>query len=209
MTFRGPAGAATSAFVPVGTPGPGTPVFFIPALGLDGRSFGSLAPLARERRVVFWSPPNDLPRTPGLGALAAATMDHADRAGMPRRFVLGGTSLGAMIALATALAAPDRVAGLVLAGGAARWTDLGAPMRVARWLHPFIPRRIYHRIAPRVLAPGNEAADPVLAELRREMGRRTKAYADGVIFLVIRALRQAVDHDPRQTGAIPSTKGAL
>lgn len=181
MTFRDASGAATSAFVPRGASGPATPVFLVPALGLDGRSFVTLAPLAAERRVVLWSPPNALPSSPGLGALAALTIEHADRAGMPRRFVLAGTSLGAVIALAAALAAPERIAGLVLAGGVSRWRDLGAPMRFARLLHPFIPRRHYHRIAPRILAPGDPSGDEILAALHRQMGHRTKEYAAAVI----------------------------
>jgi pimeloyl-[acyl-carrier protein] methyl ester esterase len=181
VTFGGPAGATTSAFVPPGEPGPSTPLFLVPALGLDGRSFAPLAPLAKHRRVLFWSPPNELPRSPGLGALAASTIEHADRAGMPRRFVLGGSSLGAMIALAAALDAPERIAGLVLTGGTARWRDVGAPMRLARLLHPFIPRRAYHRAMPYILAPGNASSDPLLASLHAQMRRRTKPYADAVI----------------------------
>lgn len=181
VTFGGPAGPATSAFVPAGEPGPGTPLFLLPALGLDGRSFAHLAPLAARRRIVFWSPPNELPRTTGLGAFARLTMEHADRAGMPRRFVLGGSSLGAMIALAAALGAPERIAGLVLIGGTARWRDLGAPMRLARLLHPFIPRRAYHRAMPHILAPGDASSDPLLAALHAQMRRRTKGYGDSVV----------------------------
>ncbi len=181
VTFGGPSGPATSAFVPAGEPGPGTPLFLVPALGLDGRSFAPLAPLAADRRIVFWSPPNDLPRTPGLGAFARTAIDHADRAGMPQRFVLGGSSLGAMIALAAALDAPERIAGLVLVGGAARWRDVGTPMRLARHLHPFIPRRAYHRAMPFILAPGEASPDSVRAALRAQMRRRTKGYVDAVV----------------------------
>ena len=181
VTFAGPADATTSAFLPGGDPGAGVPLFLVPALGLDGRSFAPLAPLAAQRRVVFWNPPNELPATPGLDALAAATFVHADRAGMPPRFVLGGSSLGAIVALAAALATPERVAGLVLMGGTARWRDLGAPMRIARLFHPFIPRRHYHKAMARILAPGDAATDPVLAALRAQMERRTKSYAASVI----------------------------
>jgi len=180
-TFRGDAGATSSAFVPRGEPGSATPLFLVPALGLDGRSFAPLAPLAATRRVVFWNPPNELPREPGLGALAAATIAHADRAGMPRRFVLGGSSLGAIVALAAALDAPDRVAGLVLVTGAARWSDLGPPMRFARLLHPFIPRRVYHNAMARILAPGSAPPESLAAALHAQMRRRTKGYAASVI----------------------------
>jgi pimeloyl-ACP methyl ester carboxylesterase len=180
-TYRGGDGAATSAFVPRAAPGPATPLFLVPALGLDGRSFAPLAPLAAARRVVFWNPPNDLPCDPGLGALARATMEHADRAGMPRRFVLGGSSLGAIVALAAALDAPERIAGLVLVGGAARWADLGAPMRLARLAHPLIPRRWYHRAMARILAPGGAEPGSIRASLHAQMRRRTKRYAESVI----------------------------
>lgn len=180
MTFRDDAGGATSVFVPAGDPGRALPLFAVPALGLDGRSFAPLAPLAAERRVVFWSPPNDLPREPGLDAFAATTLTHADRAGMPQRFVLLGSSLGAIVALATAIAAPDRVAGLVLSGGAARWSDLGALIRLTRFAHPFLPRRAYHRAMPWVLAPG-DPSDPIRAGLHDQMRHRTKEYADSVI----------------------------
>ncbi len=180
MTFRDDAGGATSAFVPAGEPGSATPLFAVPALGLDGRSFAPLAPLAADRRLVFWSPPNDLPREPGLEAFAASALTHADRAGMPKRFLLLGSSLGAMIALAAAIAAPDRVAGLVLSGGAARWSDLGLLIRLTRMAHPFLPRRGYHRAMPWVLAPG-DPSDPIRGALHDQMRHRTKEYADAVV----------------------------
>src|SRR5262249_13301897 len=151
--FRRSDGATSLAFVPPGEPGPATPIFLLPALGLDGRSFAPLAPLAAARRVVFWNMPNELPATPGPDALAALVFEHADRAGMPRRFVLGGSSLGSTLALAAAVAQPDRVAGLVLIGGTARWRDLGPPMKLARLSHPFLPSRHYHRAVPWILAP--------------------------------------------------------
>jgi len=182
ITFRSADGETTSTFVPAAAPGPRTPLFLVPALGLDGRSFAPLAPLVADRRVVFWNLPNDLPMSPGLEAFAAAAIEHADRAGMPRRFVLGGSSLGAVIALAAAIAAPERVAGLVLAGGAASWEELGAPMRMASLLHPFIPRRIYHRAMARILVPGRVVEpNSIGAALRAQIEHRTKRYAAGVV----------------------------
>jgi pimeloyl-ACP methyl ester carboxylesterase len=179
-TFRDAAGGVTSAFVPREPPGPGVPLFLAPALGLDGRSFAGLAPLARERRVVLWSPPNESARR-GIEALGPEVVEHADRAGLPRRFVVGGSSLGAVRALAAAVAAPERVAGLVLMGGVARWRDLGPGMRLARLLHPVLPRRSYHRAFARVLAPGRAEPDSTTAFLRAQMERRTKGYIDGVL----------------------------
>jgi len=181
ITYRGAGGATTSTFVPAAAPGPRTPLFLLPALGLDGRSFAPLAPLAADRRAVFWNPPNELPMSPGLDALAAAAIDHADRAGMPRRFVLGGSSLGAVIALAAALAAPERVAGLVLFGGSPSWEELGLPMRMASLLHPFIPRRLYHRAMARILVPDRVDPDSFGEALRAQIRRRTKRYATGVV----------------------------
>jgi pimeloyl-[acyl-carrier protein] methyl ester esterase len=181
ITFRSADGATTSTFVPAAAPGPRTPLFLLPALGLDGRSFAPLAPLAADRRVVFWNPPNALPMSPGLDALAAVAIEHADRAGMPRRFVLGGSSLGAVIALAAALRSPERVAGLVLVGGAASWEELGAPMRWASLLHPFIPRRVYHKAMARILVPGRVSTSSTQAALRTQIERRTKRYAAGVV----------------------------
>jgi pimeloyl-ACP methyl ester carboxylesterase len=181
ITFRGTGGTTTSTFVPAAAPGPRTPVFLVPALGLDGRSFAPLAPLAADRRVVFWNPPNDLPMSPGLDALAAAAIEHADRAGMPRRFVLGGSSLGAVISLAAALASPERVAGLVLVGCTASWDELGAPMRMASLLHPLIPRRVYHKAMAHILVPGRVEPGSRGEALRAQILRRTKRYATGVV----------------------------
>ena len=199
MTFRDEAGRATSAFVPPGAPGPGLPLFLVPALGLDGRSFAPLAPLAARRRVVFWSPPNDLPRTAGFDGLAAAAFEHADRAGMPRRFVLGGSSLGAMVAMAAALAAPERIAGLVLSGGTAAWRDLGWPMRLARCLHPLMPRRGYHRWMAKVLVPmtgmRTEQDIRLALDLRAQIEHRTREYASSVIAATVGA--GAFDLRPR------------
>lgn len=197
VTFRDHAGGATSAFVPPGGPGPAVPLFAVPALGLDGRSFAPLAPLTADRRLVFWNPPNELPREPGLEAFAATTLTHADRAGMPQRFALLGSSLGAMVALATAIAAPERVAGLVLSGGAARWSDLGLLIRLTRFAHPFLPRRGYHRAMPWVLAPG-DPTDPLRASLHVQMRHRTKEYADAVIAAL--AGNGGFDMTPRLAG---------
>ena len=180
MTYRDEAGGATSAFVPSAEPGPAVPLFGIPALGLDGRSFAPLAPLVADRRMVFWNPPNDLPHEPGLDAFAATALTHADRAGMPERFILIGSSLGAIVALAVAIAAPERIAGLVLSGGAARWSDLGIVIRLTRFAHPFLPRRSYHRAMPWVLAPG-DTSDPIRAALHDQMRHRTKEYSSSVI----------------------------
>lgn len=176
--------ATTSVFEPADGAGPGIPVFLAPAFGLDGRAYERLSPLARERRTVFWNLPNALPARGGVAALARLYLDHGDRAGMPRRFVFGGSSLGGTIALAAALAAPDRCAGLVLVGTTAAWRQLGTPLHIGRWFLPLLPSRGFHRRFATILfgARGRTAdADA----LRRQAEHRTKEHAASVTRLLL------------------------
>jgi pimeloyl-ACP methyl ester carboxylesterase len=162
-------------------------MLLVPALGCDGRLFAPLAPLAAGRRDVFWNLPNALPRTPGLDALTDLVMEHADLCGMPARFVIGGSSIGAILALAAAVRAPGRMAGIVLFSGAAAWSELGRAIRFTRWLHPLFPRRTYHEWIARVLIPGSvvpAGADPLADALRAQMRHRTKDYLAGIIAAV-------------------------
>lgn len=176
ITHRDAAGGTASVFEPPGEPGRGTPLFCIPAFALDGRSFAPLAPLAASRRVVFWNQPNDAPASGGLSAFADDALANAARAGLERP-VLVGSSMGAMVALAAALDAPARVAGAVLFSGTVRWGDLGVLIRAVAAFHPLLPARPYPRVMARVLAPGFEGSDPLLAAIRRQMEHRTKTYA--------------------------------
>lgn len=181
-TFRGPAGASSS-FVPAAPHGSGVPLFLVPGFGLDGRCFDRLSPLAGSRRTVFWNLPNELPARGGIGALGRLCLDHADRAGMPRRFVIGGSSLGGTIALAAALEAPERCAGLVLFGSSASWRELGPRLRLARMILPILPARGFHRrLAAILFGPAGRSDD--LDALRRQAEHRTKRHAATVTSLL-------------------------
>jgi pimeloyl-ACP methyl ester carboxylesterase len=193
VTFRAPAGApgssseapeaAASTYVPPGDGGPGTPVFLAPAFGLDGRAYERLAPLAARRSVVFWNLPNDLPKRGGVAALARMYLAHGDLAGMPRRFVFGGSSFGGTIALAAALEAPERCAGLVTMGTSPSWRQLGLRLHLARWLLHVLPARGFHRRFATVLfGPPGRSEDR--DALRLQGLHRTKDYASTITDLI-------------------------
>lgn len=183
VTYGAP-GASSSAFVPADACGSGVPVFLAPAFGLDGRALERLAPIARTRRAVFWNLPNVLPDSGGIAALGRLFVEHADRAGMPRRFVFGGSSLGGSIALAAALDAPERCAGLILVGTCASWRELGARLHVGRLLLPLLPARGFHRRFATILFGGRGRSDDADA-LRRQAEHRTKAHAQRVTQLLL------------------------
>lgn len=173
-----------SAYVPNGGHGDGTPFFLIPGFGLDGRSFGTLAPLAAARRTVFWNPPNVLPPGDDLEAIARLALDHAERTGCDGKIVLGGASMGGMVALTAALIAPERVAGLALFGTSSSWSEVGLPVRFAALWHGLTPRRRYHRILPHILIPGRSDGgrpSPVNDALREQMRHRTRAYGMRIV----------------------------
>lgn len=175
----GPPRGGTSVFLPRATPGPGLPLFLAPAFSLDGRSFERFAPLASERPVAFWNLPNLVPATGGLPALARLALEHADRAGFRGRVVLGGSSLGATIAVAAALEAPERVAGLVLVAGSPCWAHLGIGLKVGRVLHSVLPERGYHRRFATLLF-GRAGRSEDLDGLRLQALHRTKAHVTRV-----------------------------
>lgn len=184
-------GERVSAFV-LSEDGPGTPALLLPAFGLDGSSFAALAPSLAGRRAVAWSPRNDVPAGIGLDGFAKRALDAAERSGLGAPCVLIGSSFGGMIALAAALAAPERVAGLVLIGTAPSWRSLGLRMRVVARLQPFFPRRSYHRRLARIMIPGRgnpPGGDPRRAVLRAQFERRTKDYVSAVLH----ALRDGAD----------------
>jgi pimeloyl-ACP methyl ester carboxylesterase len=214
-----PGARGASVFVPRDTPGPGTPLFLAPGLGLDGRCFEPFAPLAADRRLVFWNLPNVLPEHGGTAALGRLYLDHADRAGMPRRFVFGGSSLGGTIALAAALEAPERCAGLVLAGASSAWSDLGLFMRMGPHIHRFLVSRTYHLRFAEVLFPTLPGQSPTVDALRAQAEHRTKAHVGAVIRLLredggFDMRERLVDvkapvlvlHDPRD-GTVPFAAG--
>lgn len=85
-------------------------IIFIPGWGADGRTWGRLAGLTPAVRISSLSWATCLRQGP-QAALAAQITEPC---------ILGGWSLGAMLALQIAVAAPRSVRGLVLMSGAAR-----------------------------------------------------------------------------------------
>lgn len=157
------------------------PLVLAPALGCDGRSFRALAGPLLPRRVLLWNPPNRWPPERGPQAAARRLLEDVGRAGVRGRFVLGGASLGGVLAAAAALEAPERVAGLVLLGVSPAWSELWWGLRACRLLHPLLPRRTYHKWFTRILLPGRGRTDEAYQELRTQLLHRSKEYVDGVL----------------------------
>ena len=88
-----------------------TDIVMIPALGCDARLYepvaAALAPIVQPQTLVAGG---DRMESCVAQILAAA----------PRRFVALGTSFGGRVALELALAAPERIAGLVVIGSSSR-----------------------------------------------------------------------------------------
>lgn len=119
-TIRGKRAKLELAMAELGQ-GPGLPVVLVHPWGFSMKVWSDVAPaLAKDRRVVLL----DLPghgKSEKLAAhypmerLAAALLDVLEAAQIERA-VLVGNSLGGATSLATTLAAPEKVAGLVLIG---------------------------------------------------------------------------------------------
>ena len=121
--------------------------------GYRSVSPATLAPLSHGRRVVMWNPPNRLPPGDGLLPIMERALRDAERTGCEGRIVLGGASFGGMLALLAALHVPDRVAGIVLLGSAASWSEVARGVRFGARLHDLVPSRLYKRWLPRALVP--------------------------------------------------------
>jgi pimeloyl-ACP methyl ester carboxylesterase len=87
-----------------------TNLVMIPAFGCDARLYGAIAPLL---------PSNVLTSTILCDGSSFDACVEQVLAQAPERFVILGTSFGGRVALATALAAPERVRGLVVIGSGA------------------------------------------------------------------------------------------
>ncbi|MGV8833303.1 MAG: 3-oxoadipate enol-lactonase [Devosia sp.] len=109
--------------------GSGLPVIFANSLGTDHRIWdGVCKRLSGSQRCVSYDKRghgmSDMsPRPYAIADLAADLLALADHCGI-ERFVICGVSVGGMIALASAAAAPERIAGLVLCDTATR---IGTP----------------------------------------------------------------------------------
>lgn len=183
-----------------GSPAPGagrTPVACLAGIGLDGRVFRRLAPLAAERDLLLVNLPNDLPPAPRMEDLAEEAFAALDAAGHGgRKAILLGSSFGGMAALAGALARPDRTAGLAILGGAAAWAEVPLHLRLLSRLHPLVPRRSYPGFFTAVMLPPLRWIDPDLrAELRTQMLHRTKGFVGSCI-----AAMRGFDARPRLGG---------
>lgn len=118
--------------------GEGIPLFLMHGIGSNARAWaGQFADFAGDRRVVAWNAPGyagsdpldgDAPDADDYARAALALMDHLGIA----RCVLVGQSLGAVMATALALRAPERVVALALASPAAGYgLPPGAPLTEA------------------------------------------------------------------------------
>jgi pimeloyl-ACP methyl ester carboxylesterase len=169
-------------------------VLALGGIGLDGRVFSRLGPLAEDRDLVLANLPNDLPaggRMEDLGREALAILDAAGHAGRPA--ILMGSSFGGMAALAAALEAPVRAAALVLVGTAGSWSAVPLHLRATARLHPLVPRRPYPAVFAGIMLPPHRWIDPGhREELRAQMLHRTK----GFVGATVRAMR-GFDAGPR------------
>jgi pimeloyl-ACP methyl ester carboxylesterase len=146
-------------------------VVCLPGLGASGRSFAPLAPLAREHRLLLWTPTLSTPitHTPlqwNLEALA----DPSAR--LPSRFALLGSSFGSLISLAFALKHPHRVRALILV------SPVTSVHRVRRWALSLstlvrIPKPFAFVFAPAVarVLGGRDLPPEGRAEIVREARR--------------------------------------
>lgn len=156
-------------------------VVCLPGLGASGRSFAPLRALGDRYRFLFWTPPLNTPkRVPPLDFNITALHDTK---ALPRRFTLLGSSYGSLVALAYALAAPDRVKALVLVSPVASTRKIrnGAMFAQQAMRLPLPMAVVFAPAVARVLGGRElkaEARGEFIREARRiaphEMGRRLK-----------------------------------
>lgn len=131
----------------------------------------------------------DWPSLPGHGraprARAARVGSYADAvlAGLPERFVIGGHSLGGMVAMQIAAMVPDRVAGLVL---------VETPLRLPGW----ISRNLGHRLSPVIIrVPAARGLSPLVSHMCANRAMRP-------------ALKKAIEATPPK-GLMDAMRAAL
>jgi len=155
--------------------GSGVPVVFVHAFPLNHRMWGPQLLGLRDRAMVIavdlpgfgQSPPAEAPSIPGFAEAVLGVLDHH---GIDRAVVVG-CSMGGYVAQALALAHPDRVAAIGLAGTRsradtpevkARRDELVAIVR-ERGMAPVPERQL-----PKLLGPDAQR-DPGLVRLVREI----------------------------------------
>jgi pimeloyl-ACP methyl ester carboxylesterase len=154
-----------------------TPILSIPALGCDARLYGQLAfdaDLDVSMTAVIAS----------ANRLEACVRQVLE--GAPERFVVMGTSFGGRVALETALAVPDRIAGLIVIGASAGPSpDPAAGLRRSRRLREGefdavvteMADVISHRPGPRGEATRQAMIDMCASMGGEAMSRQSEALA--------------------------------
>jgi pimeloyl-ACP methyl ester carboxylesterase len=108
--------------------GAGFPVVFQHGLGADQAQCAEAFPAHSGLRRITLDCPAHNTRPYSIAGFAADVLDACDARGV-RRFVAGGISMGAAIALNLAVRVPDRVLGLALVRPAWLWHAAPATMR--------------------------------------------------------------------------------
>ena len=119
--------------------------------------------------------------TPEFSTVSIEAQVDALLDGLPQRFVLGGLSLGAIVAMALAIQAPERVAGLILASTNAKAPTDAQCQGWRDWLERLdagvTARELQRSILSALLTPSSCAARPDLVERVLSMGDATGAAA--------------------------------
>ncbi|WP_141588530.1 alpha/beta fold hydrolase [Myxococcus sp. AB056] len=133
---------------PAGNTDESRTVVCLPGLGASGRSFAPMEPLTDALRLLLWTPPLRTPATHTPLLWNLAVLDHAE-ALLPGRFALLGSSYGSLLAMAYALAHPERVKALVLVSPVA---SVHRIRRLALTLSTLVraPRPLAYLLAPTV-----------------------------------------------------------
>ncbi|OAN56540.1 alpha/beta fold hydrolase [Sphingobium sp. TCM1] len=149
--------------------GPALPLVLLHGIGSNARAWaGQFAGFSQERRVVAWNAPGYAGSDP-LSNFWPLSSDYADALGALldhlaiKRCVLVGQSLGAVMATAFALAAPERVAAMTLTSPASGYAvpvggvlPEGVAKRIAD-IEALGPEGLAVARYSRLLAPGASA----------------------------------------------------